>query len=84
MKEMETQTPEGTLYDARLKVEFMLIHRKIRSLKVHLSDEEFNTLHIATTLSPFETQSEFIAATMLATAEDVLNSWHYTTTEPES
>jgi hypothetical protein len=62
----------------------MLLPEKMRSLKVHLSDEEFNTLHIATTLSPYETQSEFIAATMLATAEDVINSWRYTTTEPVS
>ena len=40
-------------------------------MKVYLSDDEFRTLQIATTLSAFETQSDFIAHTMLATAEEV-------------
>lgn len=61
----------------------MVIPRKMRSLKVYLSDDEFRTLQIATTLSDFETQSEFIATIMLATAEDLINSWRYTTTNVE-
>jgi hypothetical protein len=61
----------------------MLISRKMRSLKVYLSDDEFRTLQIATTLSAFETQSDFIAVTMLAEAEEVINSWRYTTTDVE-
>ena len=50
---------------------------------MYLSDDEFRTLQIATTLSAFETQSDFIAHTMLATAEEVINSWRYTTTDVE-
>ena len=56
----------------------------MRSLKMHLSDEEFCILHIATTLSPFETQSEFIAASILDTAENVINHRRRGTAGPDS
>ena len=84
MREMETRTPEGLLYDNRLKDDSMALYHQMRSLKVHLSDEEFRTLHIATTLSPYETQSEFIAATMLAAADNVINHWRRGTAGPDS
>lgn len=61
----------------------MPIHRKVRSLKVFLSDDELQTLQLASTMSSFETQGDFIAASILATAEDVINSWRYTTTDVE-
>jgi hypothetical protein len=59
----------------------MPIHRKVRSLKVFLSDNELQTLQLASTMSSFETQGDFIAASILATAEEVINSWRYTTTD---
>jgi len=48
---------------------------KMRSLKVHLTDQEFRTLQIATTVSPYETQSEFLAAIILPTAQDVITQF---------
>jgi uncharacterized protein (DUF1778 family) len=62
----------------------MPIRRKVRSLKVHLSDDEFHTLHVATTLSPFETQSEFIATTVLEAAKNVISQWQNPKSTPES
>jgi hypothetical protein len=59
----------------------MPMHRKVRSLKVFLSDEELQTLQLASTMSSFETQGDFIAASILATAEEAINSWRYTTTD---
>jgi hypothetical protein len=50
----------------------MSLPGKMRSLKVHLTDEEFRTLHIATTVSPYETQSEFLAGVILPAAEDMI------------
>ena len=44
----------------------------MRSLKVHLTDEEFRTLHIATTLSPYDTQSEFLAGIIFPAAQDMI------------
>lgn len=83
MGEKESSIPEGSIYCLRQKEDPMPISRKMRSLKVYLSDDEFRTLQIATTLSGFETQSEFIATTMLAAAEEVINSWRWTTTDVE-
>ncbi|MBD3675006.1 MAG: hypothetical protein HUJ26_15925 [Planctomycetaceae bacterium] len=50
----------------------MSLPGKMRSLKVHLTDEEFRTLHIATTLSPYETQSEFLAGVILSAADEMI------------
>lgn len=84
MSAMETRTPEGAPNDTKLKDNSMAIPQQMRSLKVHLSDEEFRTLPIATTLSQSETQSEFIAAYILDTAENVINDWRQIMTDPDS
>ena len=61
----------------------MLLPEKMRSLKVHLTDGEFRTLHIATTLSPYETQSEFLAFIILTAAHDMIERWRCGTIEAE-
>jgi len=50
----------------------MSLPGKMRSLKVHLNEQEFLTPQIATTVSPYEAQSEFLAAIILPAAQDVI------------
>ena len=48
---------------------------KLRNLKVYLSDEEFKRLHIAASISEFETLGEFIADALRHRSGDVIGRW---------
>jgi hypothetical protein len=53
----------------------MSLPGKMRSLKVPLTDEEFRSLHIATTLSPYATQSEFLASIILTASHEMIGQF---------
>ena len=83
MESKETLITDGSCHGDKQKDVPMPVSRKMRNLKVSLSDDELQTLQLATTMSAYDTQSDFVASTLLAAAEEEINKWRYTTTDLE-